>query len=161
MRGLVAAVLAVGLLIQAVGVAFDYTAMAHLLGHKPIFSQENYLWDPQFNHVRFNLHLMDSVHNRRQTVTAEMPEGQPLPFVYERHYLPVTVPDPLPPDEVYVDRRGLDRLDLWYLQQARDWPGQAYWFKSLSSYLAVILLLVGLAACGGLVWLGRRETRMQ
>lgn len=141
--------LAFGLWVQAVAVSFDYTALAFTLGFNPVFSQENQVWDPQFNHLRFNLHLMRSAAHRRRT-------GESLPYVLDEHYMGWTFDGP-EPDPQHFDVSGRDRLDFWYLQQQADWPGRPYWFVSASSWLVVVFAVGGLASFVALVCLIRRE----
>ncbi len=141
-------VVLLGLWVQLVAVAFDYTALARVLGNKPIFAQENTVWDPQLCPLRFNLHLAASARHRAKT-------GDSIPFVYERHYLPWTAPkEPTAPEVYPVD--GHDRLDLWYIQQQADWPDRPYWFASLSSYLVLVLAALALGGMLALSLMVRR-----
>jgi hypothetical protein len=138
-------VIAFGLWVQAVAVSFDYTALAFTLGFRSTFTQERYLWDPQYNHLRFNLHLLASARRRADT-------GQSLPYVLQDHVMDWTLKDsdPRPQPQLIPIPDGRDRLDFWYLQQRADWPDRPYWFVSGSSWLAVGLAL---AALGILAWL--------
>lgn len=141
-RTLGLAVLALGVWVQLVAIAFDYTALAKIMGNTELFAQENTVWEPQLAPIGFNLHLAASAWQRHQT-------GQSLPFVYEYHYMPWSAPERRPAPLVYP-MKGLDRLDFWPLQQRADWPDRPYWFVSGTSYLAVFLGLMALASG---VWL--------
>jgi hypothetical protein len=136
-------VVLLGFPIQLLAVAFDYTALYKVLGKSSLFVQENTIWEPQFSHPLFNLHLLRSAIHRQRT-------GRSIPFVYENHWIPWWGHERMPKPRVF-DLKGEDRLDLWYLQQRRDWPGRPYWFVSASSWL-VPALLVMLVAGGNELW---------
>jgi hypothetical protein len=136
------AVLAFGVWVQLVGVAFDYTSLAFTLGFNPLFSQEHYLWDPQFNHLRFNLHLAESDWSRHRG-------GPSLPYAYEQHYMGWTYAGPYPAPRLF-GVAGRDRLDWWPLQQRDAWPGRPYWLHAATSWLALALAA---GALGALAWL--------
>ena len=145
------AVVAFGLWVQLMAIAFDYTAEAKVLGWTPVFAQENTVWDPQLCPLRFNLHLLDSW---KQKIEG----GASLPFVYERHYLPWTAPASPPPPERF-DLKGEDRLDFWFLQQRTEWADRPYWFVSPSSFLVPIFAFMLLVGELWLAWLVSRAFR--
>ncbi|MCL5271371.1 MAG: hypothetical protein M1457_12660 [bacterium] len=146
-RALVWPVIVFGVWVQLVAVLFDYTALARTAGGNAVFSQENTVWDPQMNPLRFNLLLIRSAMHRRHT-------GQPESFVYRQHYLPWTTPA-RPPAPVALPFKG-DGFDFWFIQQRADWPGRPYWFVSLSSWLAPAFALGGLLSLAWLIRLARR-----
>ena len=137
-----------GVAVQALGVLFDYTAMAKIAGFSETFAQDNTLWQPQFCHPRFNLGLLASRLHRART-------GVSLPFVYDRYYIPCTAPAVQPPAIVFP-QDGYDNLDFWVLHQRADWPGKPFWFKTNASHLFFAFVLMVLAS-GGWLWLRRRE----
>jgi hypothetical protein len=137
-----------GLAVQILGILFDYTAMAKIAGFTETFAQDNTLWQPQFCHPRFNLHLLESRLHRART-------GDSLPFIYERYYIPCTAPAVQPPAIVFP-QDGYDNFDFWVLQQRADWPGKPFWFRTNASHLFFVFVFMVLAS-GGWLWLKRRE----
>jgi hypothetical protein len=154
LRGLGQLLIALGVCVNLLGVAVDYTAQAKILAPSLFWSQENWVWVPQLNPLTFNMHLLESAAYRQRT-------GHSLAWIFRYHYLAVTRPPRVPMPLVVHDMKGQDRLDLWYLQQRAAWPNQPYWFHATSAWLALALLGGLLASGAWLVWLGRPETPPQ
>jgi hypothetical protein len=138
-------VVLLGFTVQLIAISFDYTALPKTAGKTALYSQENYVWEPQFCPIRFNLHLARSLMHKYRT-------GESLPWIYTHHYLAVTAPENPPPPIVHpVDE--VDEPDFWWFQQQKAWSDQPYWFHSRSSWF-VFIFMAGILVS---TWLIRRN----
>jgi len=131
-------VILLGFAVQLIAISFDYTALPKTVGKTALYSQQNYVWEPQLCPIRFNIHLARSFIHKIRT-------GDSLPWIYTHHYLIVTAPENPPPDVIYqLDK--VNEPDFWWLQQQKAWPDQPYWIHSRSSWF-VFIFVTGIPIC--------------
>ncbi len=97
---------------SASGVSVNYTALTFVVHPSPQLTLENLVWNPQFNHIRFNVYALTSWWEKERG-------GRSLPFIVYHHYLPAAPPPGSPSRFSVFDMRGWDELDFWLLQAWR------------------------------------------
>lgn len=106
------AVVIAAVLIQLLGVSVNYTALTFVVHPSPQLTLENLVWNPQFNHIRFNVYALTSWWEKERG-------GRSLPFIVYRHYLPAAPPPGSPTRVSVFDMRGWDEFDFWLFQAWR------------------------------------------
>ncbi|MGC8741785.1 MAG: hypothetical protein ACP5UB_10055 [Candidatus Sumerlaeaceae bacterium] len=91
--------------VQLLGSAINYTALAYVVHPSNELTRENLVWNPQYNHLRFNLWALRSWWNRKLG-------GAPLCFEAYRHYLPAAPPPAAYPADRYAFK-GYDEHDFF------------------------------------------------
>lgn len=146
-RALGLGAIALGVWVQLIAVAVDYTALARVFDRTELMAIEKTVWEPALSPIGFNLHVLASVWQRQRT-------GKSIPYFYELHFMPWTGPYH-PPAGRFYPLRGQDKLDFWVVQQRQDWAGRPYWFVAGSFYLWLGFAALGLASGWWLYLLAR------
>ncbi len=144
-RGFVTSVLGIALAVQLLAVSFNYSALPFIVGKSPLYSHQNLIWNPRFSGILFNLHLLGSAVVRMQT-------GESLPYVYDNAFIPYHGPDEKPAPAVFIDMKGWDTFDFWFLQLDQEWPMQKYTYPM---WKAILFTVFGLGFVKGVLMLRR------
>jgi len=123
-------VVIIAVVIQLIGVGINYTALTFVLHPSPQLTMENLVWNPQFNHIRFNVYALTSWWEKERS-------GRSLPFIVYRRYLPAAPPPGSPPPYFIFSMGGWDELDLWLFQELRH--PQTELGRSIASTLVGVL----------------------
>ena len=150
-RGLIISTLGIALAVQILAVSFNYGALPFIVGRSPIYSHQNLIWNPRFSGVLFNLHLLHSTIVRMRT-------GDSIPFFYDNAYIPYHGPEEKPGPLVFVDMKGWDKLDFWFLQLDPEWPAQKFTYPA---WKAILFALFGSGFVAGVLILRRRARYWQ
>lgn len=104
-RSIGAAIIALGVWVQVIGAAVNYTALTYVIHPSKELTRENIVWNPQYNHVRFNIAVLRSWWMREQG-------GLSTAFVAHRHYFPAAPPPGAPLADRF-ELAGWDDHDLY------------------------------------------------
>ncbi len=108
-KAIAAAIVGLAMAVQLLGSAVNYTALAYVVHPSPELTRENLVWNPQYNHLRFNAWALWSWWKREIG-------GSSVPFVAYRHYLPAAPPPGAPPRDEY-NFKGFDEHDFFLLKE--------------------------------------------
>lgn len=123
--------------VQLLGAAVNYTALTYVVHPSRELSLENLVWNPQYNHLRFNLAALVSWWSKTT-------RGESLPFVVKRRFLPAAPPPGASQWDVFP-MKGWDRHDF-FLVEATVHPDTPYaaTIARTAGGLLVVCLLVGI-----------------
>ncbi|MCX7626425.1 MAG: hypothetical protein N2Z21_09480 [Candidatus Sumerlaeaceae bacterium] len=97
------------IVVQLLGASVNYTALAYVIHPSPELTIENLVWNPNYNHLRFNLWVLTSWWSRQQC-------GYSLPYLASRTYLPA-IPPPTANQYDVFPLKDLDTHDFFLLKE--------------------------------------------
>lgn len=141
-RGMVSVVVTSSIVVQLLGTSVNYTALAYVIHPSRELTVENLVWNPHYNHLRFNLWVLTSWWSQER-------RGYSIPFFVPRTYLPAAPPPAANKYDVF-SFKGWDTHDFFLLKELTA-PDVAYGATVARTALGVggIGLLVA-------IWLWRR-----
>ncbi len=145
-RAIATAVIVFAAGVQLVAVAVNYSILVFVIRPRPQLTLENVVWNPQYNHLRFNIAVLRSWWNKETT-------GKSLPFVAYRNYLLVAVPRSAPRADVFP-MKNLDDHDF-FLAKALLRPTTPYG-RMIARYM---LGVAGLCLAAGVLLFVRATRR--
>ena len=145
-REIASIVIVAAVMVQLIGTSVNYTALAYVIHPSPALTLENIVWNPHYNHLRFNVLALLSWRSRQF-------EGVSVPFYVPRSYLPAAPPPSASLYDIFPFK-GWDTHDFFLLKQL--WtPDVAYGASVARTALALTasgMLLSALLLRRALLW---------